>query len=112
MTDTIEKPARIQIRPRLRAKIWEELRILFRRYENTADILERRKIKTKIAVVISLLGVAAVALPLVLTEAALSARADEEHSFGAFSQVQEDAAPKSRKTRHWPTIVMRGLIFV
>jgi hypothetical protein len=66
MTDTIEKPSRIQIRPRLRTKIWEDLRVLFRQYENTAGILERRKIKIKIRTLISLLGVcAAVAAPLV-----------------------------------------------
>jgi hypothetical protein len=74
MTDTIEKPSRIQIRPRLRTKIWEDLRVLFRQYENTAGILERRKIKIKIRTLISLLGVcAAVAAPLVLTSAMLSA---------------------------------------
>jgi hypothetical protein len=74
MTDTIEKPSRIQIRPRLRPKIWEELRVLFRQYENTPGILERRKIKIKIRTLISFLGVcAAVAAPLGWTSAMLSA---------------------------------------
>jgi hypothetical protein len=100
MTDTIEKTPRIQIqpvlssskRPRLRAKIWEELRELFRRYENTADTLKRRKVKEEIKTLISLLGIcAAVAAPLIMTEAALPARAQEqEHAFSAFSDAQEN----------------------